>query len=170
MIKSLKFRNIQDDFQTKMKHDILKIKSSPNVFVFAGKTTILYEIPAKDYKQLLHKKYHKIRQKVYKMSRNSYKYEGKTCCKNMKLDDPIESLAQTSAFITLKDHKENFRTSHKCCLIDSSKSELGKVSKVRLENVNTKLEKSLNVNQWRNTDSDINWFNIIENKSQYFFI
>ena len=144
-----------------MKHDILKIKSSPNVFVFAGKTTILYEKPAKDYKQLLHKKHHKIRQKVYKMSRKCYKDKGKTCCKNMKLDDPIESLAQTSAFITLKDHKENFRTSNKCCLIDPSKSELGKVIKVILENLNTKLEKSLNVNQWRNMDNVIKWFNTI---------
>ena len=153
-----------------MKHDILKIKSSPNVFVFAGKTNILYEIPAKDHKQLLHKKHHKIRQKVYKMSRNCYKCGGKACCKNMKLDDPIESLVQASAFITLKDHKKNFRTSHKCCLIDPSESELGKVSKVILENVNTKLEKFLNVNQWRNADSVINWFNTIENKSQYFFI
>ena len=41
MIKSLKFRNVQDDFQTKMKH-ILKIKSSLNMFVFADKTTNLY--------------------------------------------------------------------------------------------------------------------------------
>ena len=55
MIKSLKFRNFQDDFQSKIKHDILKIKSSPNVFVFADKTTNLYEIPPNDYKRLLHK-------------------------------------------------------------------------------------------------------------------
>ena len=53
MIKSLKFRNVQDDFQTKMKH-ILKIKSSLNMFVLADKTTNLYEIPPNDYKGLLH--------------------------------------------------------------------------------------------------------------------
>ena len=41
MIKSLQFRNVQDEFQKKMKHDALKIKSSPNVFVFADKTTNL---------------------------------------------------------------------------------------------------------------------------------
>ena len=49
MIKSLKFRKVRDDFQSKMKH-ILKIKSSPNVFVFADKTTNLYEILPNDYK------------------------------------------------------------------------------------------------------------------------
>ena len=77
----------------------------------------------------------------------------------------IESFAHTPAFITLKDHKENFRISHPCGLINPSKSELDKVSKVILENVNKNLVKYLKVNQWRSTDSVINWFNAIENKS-----
>ena len=45
MIKTLKFRNVQVDLQTKMKHDISKIRSSANVFLFANKTTNMYEIP-----------------------------------------------------------------------------------------------------------------------------
>ena len=52
MIKSIKFRNVQDDFQTKMKLNTLKIKTS-NVFVFADNTTNLYETPLNDYKRLL---------------------------------------------------------------------------------------------------------------------
>ena len=40
-IKSIQFRNVKDDFQTKMKNDISKIKSSPNVFVSADKITNL---------------------------------------------------------------------------------------------------------------------------------
>ena len=96
--------------------------------------------------------------------------EAKHIAENIKLDDRIESLAHTPAFITLKGHKENFRMSHPCRLINPSKSELGNVSKVILENVNKKLVKYLKVNQWRNTDSVINWFNAMENKSQCFFI
>lgn len=53
MIKSLKFRNFQDHFQTKIKNDILKIQTSANVFVFADKTANLYEILPNDYKWLL---------------------------------------------------------------------------------------------------------------------
>ena len=52
MIKSIKFRNVQDDFQTKMKLNTLKIKTS-NVFVFADNTANLYETPLSDYKRLL---------------------------------------------------------------------------------------------------------------------
>ena len=36
--------------------------------------------------------------------------------------------------------------------------------------MNKNLVKSLKVNQWRNSDSVINWFNAVENKFQCFFI
>ena len=39
-----------------------------------------------------------------------------------------------------------------------------------MENVHKNLVKSLKVNQWRNLDSVINWFNAIDNKSLCFFI
>ena len=39
IISSIKFRDIRDKFQTKMKDGISKIKSSPNIFVPADKTT-----------------------------------------------------------------------------------------------------------------------------------
>ena len=138
MIKSLKLRNFQDDFQFKMKHDILKIKSSPNVFVFVDKTMNLYEIPPNDYKRLLYEDITKSCKESTKRLENAINMEAKHIAKNMNLNDLIESLPQISASITLKNFKENFRTSHPCYLIDPSKSELGKVSKVRLENVNTK--------------------------------
>ena len=99
---------------------------------------------------------------------NAINMKAKHITENITLDDHTESLAQTPAFITLKDHKQNFRTSHPCHLINPSKSELGKVSKVILENVTKNLVKSLKVNQWRNMDSVINWFNTIENKCQCF--
>ena len=106
MIKSLKFRNVQDDFQTKMKYDILKIKSSPNVFVFADKTANLYEIPLNDYKRLSHKNITKTYKKFTKRLENAVNMEAKHIAKNIKLDDHIESLAKTPTFFTLKDMEE----------------------------------------------------------------
>ena len=76
----------------------------------------------------------------------------------------------TPAFVTFKEHKENFRSSHPCRFINSSKSELGKVSKAMSEKVNTILVDFLKVNQWIDTDMVINWFNAIKNKSQCCFI
>ena len=90
--------------------------------------------------------------------------------KKINLDDRIDSLANNPAFITLKDHKPNFRSSLPCRLINPSKNELGRVSKVLLENINKQLIELLNVNQWKNSESVIDWFNTIENKYQCVFI
>ena len=62
--------------------------------------------------------------------------EAKNIAKTIQLSDKIEWLAKTPAFITLKDHKDSFQSSLHCRLINPSKSELGKVSKSILENIN----------------------------------
>ena len=49
--------------------------------------------------------------------------------KSIKQDNSIECKSKTSAFITLRDHKENVRSSYSCRLINPRKSEPGKVSK-----------------------------------------
>ena len=54
-----------------------------------------------------------------------------------------------NAFVALKDHKQNFRSATQCRLINPCKSELGKISKIILENINKTLIKKLNANQWR---------------------
>ena len=138
--------------------------------MFGDKITNLYEMPPNDYKRLLHENITKTYKKSTKRLDNAIKLEAKHIAENIKLDDRIESLTHTPGFITLKDHKKKFRVSDPCRLINLLKSELGKVRKVVLENVNKNLVKSLKVNQWRNTDSVINLSNAIETKSQCFFI
>ena len=50
----MKFEIINDNFQTKLKEDILNIKSSPDVYIFSDKTTKIYKLPLQDYKKLLY--------------------------------------------------------------------------------------------------------------------
>ena len=90
--------------------------------------------------------------------------EAKNITKKSQLSGRIECLAKTSAFITLKDHKGNLQSSLHCRLINPSKSELGKVRKSILENINQHLVKLLYVNQWKNSASVIEWFRNIEDK------
>ena len=54
MIKSIQLRNVKDNFQTKMKNDISKTESSPNVLFSTDKATNLYEMPSNDYKKVLY--------------------------------------------------------------------------------------------------------------------
>ena len=44
MVRNLDFRKARNDFQDKLKEDINEIRSSKNLFVFADKSTNLYEM------------------------------------------------------------------------------------------------------------------------------
>ena len=80
------------------------------------------------------------------------------------------TLLWSTAFITLKDHKKNFRSKPSCRLINPYKNEIGKISKIVLEKINKKLLKELDSNQWKNTDDVICWFRNIPSKSECKFI
>ena len=89
--------------------------------------------------------------------------EAKSIAEKLELDDCIECLATTQAFITMKDHKEDFRSKPKCRLINPSKSELGKVSKIILEQINgnlrTKFTRTKPMEKHRKV---IDWFTKIQ--------
>ena len=53
VVTSLKFRKLNDIFQEKTKSDILDIKSSPNVLIFADKTSNIYKAAPQEYNKLL---------------------------------------------------------------------------------------------------------------------
>ena len=96
--------------------------------------------------------------------------EAKSIATKLKFIDRIEKLAEAPAYVTLKDHKENFRPKQSCRLINPSKNEIGKISKIVLEKTNKKLLKELDFNQWKNTDDVTRWFRKISNKSECKFI
>ena len=164
-IKLIKFRIVKDSFQRKLNEEVLNIKSSPDVYAFADKTTNIYKLPPQDYRKLLHENITKSYKKSPTRLENSINLEA-----GDKLDDKIEFMAKAPAYITLKDHKDNLRSAHPCRLINPCKSEIGKISKSILENINRNLLKLLQVNQWRNSESVIKSFYSIENKSQCKFI
>lgn len=62
--------------------------------------------------------------------------ERRDIASNLTIADRVDVMAEKSAFITMKYHKGNFESHHKCCLINPSKSVRGKVSKVVLDNIN----------------------------------
>ena len=45
-------------------------------------------------------------------------------------------MKKREAFISLKDHKENFENNPKCRLINPAKSDSGKISKLILDKIN----------------------------------
>ena len=67
----------------------------------------------------------------------------------------MERYAERLAFISLKDHKENFKHNTNYRLINPSKGQMGIVSKTFLEEINNKLNNHLCYNQWRNASTVI---------------
>ena len=65
---------------------------------------------------------------------------------NLSIGNRVDVMAKRDAFIAIKDHKENFPSNVKCRLINPSKGELGKVSKVILDNINNNTRSAINVN------------------------
>ena len=56
---------------------------------------------------------------------------------------------KNECFITLKDHKLNFKSNPKVRLINPLKNEIGRVSKNILDKINHQLKDSLRISQWK---------------------
>ena len=80
----------------------------------------------------------------------------------------MEIMAQKQCFVTVKDHKEDFRSHPKFRLLNPTKSELGKLSKHILQKIN-EVRLNLTVNQWQNSSEVIEWFKNIPNKNAHTF-
>ena len=76
---------------------------------------------------------------------------------------------KSEAYITIKDHQENFPEKPSFRLINSSKSDIGKNSKLILDQINKNILQNTNVNQWKNSTSIIDWFKAINKEPQYTF-
>ena len=96
--------------------------------------------------------------------------EATRIAKKLEITGRVEYMARKPSYITIKDHKENFNINPKCRLINPDKSELGKVAKIIVENVNKTVREKLHCNQWRNTSNVIDSFQNITDKGNCIFI
>ena len=83
--------------------------------------------------------------------------------------DRFDTMAKQECFVTLKNHREDYRTNPKYCLLNPTKSQLGKISKQILQKINKTLRSKLNLNQWQNSREVIEWFKNIQQKSSHTF-
>ena len=101
---------------------------------------------------------------------NKINLKDKQMAEKLDLDDRIYSLQSKEAFITLKDHKDNFANNTKCRLLNPAKSDMGKVSKQILARVVKDLREKTKLKSWKNTPSVIEWFKKLKNKQKLSFV
>ena len=113
MIQTIEFKPIHNPLQRKMKKDLLDIRSSDNMLVFADKKTNLYSMHRDQYKKLLHENITKSYKKADTNLLAEINTEAAGIAQSLNLEDKMECYAQKEAFVTLKYHKENFRNDTK---------------------------------------------------------
>ena len=72
-------------------------------------------------------------------------------------------------YTTIEDHKENFSTNPKCCLINPAESKLWKVKKT-LWRLSIKTSEKCYIASSGNTSNVIDWFQNITDKKNYIFV
>ena len=130
----------------------------------------MYELSKDEHDKLLSNNITKTYRKCSSTAKRHIDKEARELSKHLELDNRMEQYAERNAFITLKDHKDNFTRNLPCRLINPSKSEMGRVAKACLDKIVQDITAITNANQWRNTSSVIQWFNSIKCKSKSRFI
>ena len=158
LVRRIKFKTVKDPFLKKLKEDVENINRSEEVYVFADKTTNFYPISKENYQKI---KFENISSR-YKKSviplNNEINNEAADIAVDLKLHDRMEAYAQKEAFMTFKDHKDDFVNRPQCRLINPAKTEIGKVSKTILEGINKQVREETKLLQWRNSAEVIKWF------------
>ena len=170
LISNLKFRNERNQFQTKLNDDVNMINNSPDAFVLADKTNNVYRISADTYKKLLTDNITTHYKKDNENTEDKINKQAKLICDRLEMSDRVQKIAPKQAFVTIKDHKDNFKNNTKCRLINPMKSEIGKISKCKLQNITKTLRNKLELHQWINTNDVLIWFHKLERKPRLSFL
>ena len=158
MIRNIEFRKTTNDFQETVKQDIQAIRQSGKIVVSADKSANMYKMSKAEYKKHLSNCITSDYKKADYSNVNSINAVSKNIAKSLDLDDSMEVLQQSEAYLTVKDHKTDFHNRPSFRLINTSKTDIGRVSKIMLDEINCSLLSAINVNQWKNTKSVIEWF------------
>ena len=108
MIKNIKFRKVNNEFQTKLSEDIKKIKNSKKLFINADKSHNTYEMTKEEHGKYLPENVTKIYKITPRSKINRINTEAKNIYTKLGTEDRVERLSEGNTYITAKDHKEEF--------------------------------------------------------------
>ena len=170
LVKGIEFREHNNSFQNKLKHDVRDIRNEEKVLIKADKTTNFYKMEKAEYEEHMHRNITKDYKKANNDDFKKVTKEDKAFAKKLEIDDRVYSTSKREAFLTLKDHKPNYINNPTFRLLNPTKQELGKVSKQKLEKIVSVVKEKSGLQLWKNTASVITWFKNLPNKKQLKFI
>ena len=153
LIEKIEFKKVTNCFQNRMSEDLKSIKNSQKLFIKADKTRNMYSVETDKYEILLKGNITKTYKKSNIENVNKVNQEAAKITKKLGIADRVQTLSEDPAFVTIKDHKPEFPNNIKCRLLNPSKSQVGKISKYYLEEINERIRKQSNMNEWRSTST-----------------
>lgn len=170
MVEDTKFRKVSPPLQATLKKDINTIQKEKKILVPAEKINNYYKVTPTHYNKLLMDSVTASYKKADEHSEQIINANAKRIAEDLDLDDRIHATTPKPSFITLKDHKDNFRNHPTCRLINPCKSEIGKISKQILDRINSEIVAATQVNQWKNSFEVIDWFKAREVRKNSTFL
>ena len=153
-----------------MTADVQQIKASDKIFLLADKTTNIYQVSVDMYKKLILNNVTKDYIQIPQENVDSVNEEAAILAAELELADRIEKQSETPAYVSIKDHKANFKTDPKCRLINPAKSQIGKISKQILQKICKEVRLKTKINQWQSTNEVLEWYKNIPLRSRKFFL
>ena len=125
VVTNIKFTDFRSPFQRNLAKDVKNINKNNNVLLLADKTRNIYEVSQPNYNKLLLDNVTSVYHKSSHVTVDEVNAEARDIATSLEIADRVECLNEQNAFITLKDHKENFENNPKCRLINPAKSQIG---------------------------------------------
>ena len=114
LVKNVKFRPIkQTTLQSTLKQNMVEMSQNNDIYVAADKTENYYRISKSDHDRLVSKNVRKDYKKGAADAVNKVNAQDKKIAEDLELDNRIYAFSEREVYVTIKDHKENYRNNTK---------------------------------------------------------
>ena len=107
-VKNIEFGNINNSFQKNLNDDFKRINTTKIVLVKANKSRNIYQLDKDDYKKYLRENIARTYKKSTKKGLNAANKQAKKIAEELNIDNRIEKIQESEAYMKVKYHKKCF--------------------------------------------------------------
>ena len=170
LVQNIKFKDRRNTFLSYLGKVVKEVRSKEQLIIAADKTSNKYLVAPAEYNRFLRKEVEKGYRKADYKEVDNVRIEQNDIAEAMGIEDRLFGTQEKEAFITLKDHKEDFGLRASVRLINPAKNELGKVAMKMLKDMIRDLKFETRLKQCISTGEVLKWFRGLEGKKDLKFI
>ena len=170
LLQNIKHKERGNPFLSKMSKLVKEVNGRKEMIIAADKTSNKYLVEPGEYNRLRNREVEKCYKKVGSKIVDKVRIEQNVLAVALEIDDRLFNTQEKEAFITLKDHKADFRIRPSVRLINPAKNELGKVAMKMLNKIVKEIKFETSLKQCISTGEVINWFKALDRKQGLKFI